>query len=95
MSLKDLYTSTTGIDGTDIPSEQLESWANFEILRLRANLASTKQDDVIETLHDANERLRASLAEAEAKLDTIYEYQRDCEPAEREIWHCLALAGRR
>lgn len=42
---------------------------------------------IIRRLHEEIDQLEAQLTEERRKLDAIYEHQRECDPAEREVWY--------
>lgn len=52
-----------------------------------AAVASAKQERVIQNLTEEVERLEGDLSEARGQLNMIHEHQRDCDPAEREVWY--------
>lgn len=56
-----------------------------EVSNLKSNNNKLARQN--ENLQDANIILKAELREANAQLSMIHEHQRNCDPAEREVWY--------
>jgi hypothetical protein len=50
-------------------------------------VSKSKTDRMISNLTEEVERLEQDLVEARSQLSMIHEHQRNCDPAEREVWY--------